>query len=185
MRSRTNVHYLVFHLTLADTITSYVTLPMETLWRQGQRRYSSRIYVTFPKIYLWTFSKREIMARKVKLSKSIFWFRLNCHFIFTKAFFCTVPPFGRLSTHVLRLTIQWYAGNIMCKLLMMFRTGGYILSSLLLVVLSIDRSVNNLSGIISNVDITSPHVQTQVQLASLCICVWLYCPSDNLVWIKK
>ena len=36
MRSRTNVHYLVFHLTLADTITSYVTLPMETLWRQGQ-----------------------------------------------------------------------------------------------------------------------------------------------------
>ena len=33
MRSRTNVHYLVFHLTLADTITSYITLPMETLWR--------------------------------------------------------------------------------------------------------------------------------------------------------
>ena len=33
MRSRTNVHYLVFHLTLADTITSYVTLPMETVWR--------------------------------------------------------------------------------------------------------------------------------------------------------
>ena len=87
MRSRTNVHYLVFHLTLADTITSYVTLPMETLWRQGQRRYSSRIYVTFPKIYLWTFSKREIMARKVKLSKSIFWFRLNFHFIFTKNLF--------------------------------------------------------------------------------------------------
>ncbi len=36
MRSRTNVHYLVFHLTLADTITSYVTLPMETLWRKGE-----------------------------------------------------------------------------------------------------------------------------------------------------
>ena len=36
MRSRTNVHYLVFHLTLAHAITSYVTLPMETLWRQGQ-----------------------------------------------------------------------------------------------------------------------------------------------------
>ena len=33
MRSRTNVHYLVFHLTLADTITSYITLPMEALWR--------------------------------------------------------------------------------------------------------------------------------------------------------
>ena len=80
LRSRTNVHYLVFHLTLADTVTSYVTLPMETLWR---------------------------------------------------------------------LTKQWYAGNIMCKLLMMVRTGGYILSSLLLVVLSIDRSVNNLFGILS------------------------------------
>ena len=70
MRSRTNVHYLVFHLTLADTITSYVTLPMETVWR---------------------------------------------------------------------FTIQWHGGNMMCKLLMMVRTGGYILSSLLLVVLSIDR----------------------------------------------
>ena len=33
MRSRTNVHYLVFHLTLADTVTSYVTLPMETVWK--------------------------------------------------------------------------------------------------------------------------------------------------------
>ena len=55
---------------LADTITSYVTLPMETVWR---------------------------------------------------------------------FTIQWHGGNMMCKLLMMVRTGGYILSSLLLVVLSIDR----------------------------------------------
>ena len=33
VRSRTNVHYLVFHLTLADTITSYITMPMETFWR--------------------------------------------------------------------------------------------------------------------------------------------------------
>ena len=33
IRSRTNVHYLVFHLTVADTITSYITMPMETLWR--------------------------------------------------------------------------------------------------------------------------------------------------------
>ena len=31
--SRTNVHYLVFHLTLADTLISYVTMPMETAWR--------------------------------------------------------------------------------------------------------------------------------------------------------
>lgn len=69
-KSRTNVHYLVFHLTLADSIICFVTLPMETLWR---------------------------------------------------------------------LTIEWHAGNIMCKVLMMFRTGGYILSSLILVVISIDR----------------------------------------------
>ena len=33
VRSRTNVHYLVFHLTLADTIISYITMPMETFWR--------------------------------------------------------------------------------------------------------------------------------------------------------
>ena len=71
-KSRTNVHYLVFHLTLADSVICFVTLPMETLWR---------------------------------------------------------------------LTIEWHAGNIMCKVLMMFRTGGYILSSLILVVISIDRWV--------------------------------------------
>ena len=33
IRSRTNVHYLVFHLTIADTITCFITMPMETLWR--------------------------------------------------------------------------------------------------------------------------------------------------------
>ena len=33
LRSRTNVHYLVFHLTIADTITCFITLPMETIWR--------------------------------------------------------------------------------------------------------------------------------------------------------
>ena len=32
-RSRTNVHYIVFHLTLADTITCFITLPMETIWK--------------------------------------------------------------------------------------------------------------------------------------------------------
>ena len=70
---RTNVHYLVFHLTLADSIICYVVLPMETLWR---------------------------------------------------------------------LTIEWHAGNLACKILMMFRTGGFILSSAILVVISIDRSVS-------------------------------------------
>ena len=33
IRSRTNVHYLVFHLTLADAITCFITIPMETAWR--------------------------------------------------------------------------------------------------------------------------------------------------------
>ena len=38
--------------------------------------------------------------------------------------------------------LQWYAGNLMCKVLMMVRTGGYILSSMMLVVLSIDRYIS-------------------------------------------
>ena len=33
LQSRTNVHYLVFHLTIADTIISFITMPMETIWR--------------------------------------------------------------------------------------------------------------------------------------------------------
>ena len=33
LQSRTNVHYLVFHLTIADTIISFITMPMETTWR--------------------------------------------------------------------------------------------------------------------------------------------------------
>ena len=27
------MHYLVFHLTLADAIVCFVTMPMETIWR--------------------------------------------------------------------------------------------------------------------------------------------------------
>jgi len=73
IRTRTNVHYLVYHLTIADAITCFVTLPMETIWRA---------------------------------------------------------------------TIQWYAGNFVCKVLMMARTGGFILSSNMLVVLSIDRYIS-------------------------------------------
>ena len=34
---------------------------------------------------------------------------------------------------------QWHASNLLCKVLMMIRTGGYILSSNMLVVLSLDR----------------------------------------------
>ena len=33
LRRRTNVHFLVFHLTLADVVTCFITLPMETVWR--------------------------------------------------------------------------------------------------------------------------------------------------------
>lgn len=73
IRVRTNVHYLIYHLTLADSITCFITLPMETIWR---------------------------------------------------------------------LTIQWYAGNFVCKVLMMARTGGFIASSNMLVVLSIDRFIS-------------------------------------------
>ena len=32
-RSRTNVHYLVFHLAIADFIVSVVTMPLEAIWR--------------------------------------------------------------------------------------------------------------------------------------------------------
>ena len=39
----------------------------------------------------------------------------------------------------LTLWVQWHAGNLACKVLMMVRSGGYILSSLMLIVLSIDR----------------------------------------------
>ena len=30
---RTNVHTLVFHLTVADSIVSFVTMPLEAAWR--------------------------------------------------------------------------------------------------------------------------------------------------------
>ena len=36
-------------------------------------------------------------------------------------------------------SFQWFAGNLACKGLMMIRTGGYILSSAMLAVVSIDR----------------------------------------------
>ena len=32
-RSRTNVHILVFHLTIADSLVSFVTMPLEAGWR--------------------------------------------------------------------------------------------------------------------------------------------------------
>ena len=41
------------------------------------------------------------------------------------------------------MIFQWHAGNVACKVLMMIRTGGYILSSLMLIVLSVDRLIIN------------------------------------------
>ena len=84
-QSRTNVHFLVFHLTIADTIISFITMPMEIIWR--------------------------IIIEVV------------------------------LKTLMLMLMLQWHAGNVACKVLMMIRTGGYILSSLMLIVLSVDRFI--------------------------------------------
>ena len=41
--SRTNVHYLVLQLTLADCLICFVTLPMETLWRTTIAWYAGNI----------------------------------------------------------------------------------------------------------------------------------------------
>ena len=46
---------------------------------------------------------------------------------------------SRFTKDHVKFRLQWYAGNLACKGLMMVRTGGYILSSLMLIVLSIDR----------------------------------------------
>ena len=45
-RSRTNIHYLVFHLTIADTLVSFVTMPLEAAWRFTQQvaNISLRLY---------------------------------------------------------------------------------------------------------------------------------------------
>ena len=72
-RMRTNVHTLVFHLTIADSIVSFVTMPLEAGWRYS---------------------------------------------------------------------MQWTAGDISCRLLMVVRALGYYLSSAMLVMLCIDRSLD-------------------------------------------
>ena len=53
---------------------------------------------------------------------------------------------------------QWHAGNVACKVLMMIRTGGYILSSNMLIVLSVDRFITTIRLPSSN-DIRLPSVQ--------------------------
>ena len=88
--SRTNVHFLVFHLTLADAVISFITMPMETIWR---------VVI-------------EVL---------------------------TLMMMMMVMTMKMMMMFQWHAGNVACKVLMMIRTGGYILSSLMLIVLSVDR----------------------------------------------
>ena len=51
---------------------------------------------------------------------------------------------GKSFKTIFTIYLQWYGGNLLCKTLMMIRTGGYILSSNLLVVLSIDRQAEYL-----------------------------------------
>ena len=96
--SRTNVHFLVFHLTLADAVISFITMPMETIWR---------VVI-------------EVVIVLMMVVMMV------------------------LVVMVVIMMLQWHAGNVACKVLMMIRTGGYILSSLMLIVLSIDRLTTTL-----------------------------------------
>lgn len=43
VRSRTNVHYLVFHLTIADFIVSGITMPLEAIWRFSLQWYGDNL----------------------------------------------------------------------------------------------------------------------------------------------
>ena len=43
--NRTNVHFLVFHLTIADAIICFVTMPMETIWRYIDEVASRKIMI--------------------------------------------------------------------------------------------------------------------------------------------
>ena len=45
LRSRTNVHYLVVHLTLADLLVSLVVMPMEAGWKV-----TSQVEIDFPRL---------------------------------------------------------------------------------------------------------------------------------------
>ena len=41
------MHYLVFHLTLADAIVCFVTMPMETIWRYMDEVPSQYTYIIY------------------------------------------------------------------------------------------------------------------------------------------
>ncbi|XP_023339753.1 gonadotropin-releasing hormone receptor [Eurytemora carolleeae] len=98
-RSKTNVHYLVFQLILADCMVSFIIFPMEAIWRY---------------------------------------------------------------------TIQWHASNALCKMLMMLRTGGFYLSSNLLVILSIDRYIS-ISRPLSALHVTKQRQRSRIMVA----CAWI------------
>jgi hypothetical protein len=42
-RSKTNVHFLVFQLILADTLVSCITMPMEAIWRLTIQWYADNL----------------------------------------------------------------------------------------------------------------------------------------------
>ena len=96
MQSRTNVHFLVFHLTLADAIVCFITMPMETIWR----------------IVIEVFALQS--QRKQNEEKHPETSSLSCIEV------VVVKYLGKFH-------LQWYAGNLACKALMMVRTGGYII----------------------------------------------------------
>ena len=114
MQSRTNVHFLVFHLTLADAIVCFITMPMETIWR----------------VVIEVFALQNQRKQEVLLTK---WGETP------PRDFIIIMHRRRFTKDLGKFRLQWYAGNLACKGLMMVRTGGYILSSLMLIVLSIDR----------------------------------------------
>ena len=101
MQSRTNVHFLVFHLTLADAIVCFITMPMETIWR----------------IVIEVFALQSQIKQEVLLIETPRDFIINMHWICRSR---RIKDLGKFH-------LQWYAGNLACKALMMVRTGGYII----------------------------------------------------------
>ena len=96
MQSRTNVHFLIFHLTLADAIVCFITMPMETIWR-----------IVIEVVALQSQRKQNEEKHPETSSLSIIEV-------------VVVKYLGKFH-------LQWYAGNLACKVLMMVRTGGFIL----------------------------------------------------------
>ena len=144
MQSRTNVHFLVFHLTLAYAIFSFITMPMETIWRvviEVQSSLTNYLEVQYLGIIIInkltivsfiTMPMETVRRVVIEVQSSLTNHRLN------KVLSWRIHIYENIYKTQKKDTFQWYAGNLACKGLMMVRTGGYILSSLMLIVLSID-----------------------------------------------